>query len=193
MIEYIGDISKADALVLKELAENATAILEFGCGASTQVMSVYTKNRIISIDTSQEWIDKTIGIIHLLNIKNEPSFYLYNEYFDLINSCSFDLIFNDGVNTLRREFALRTWQFLKVGGIMAFHDTRRQPDAENVTVLLNKVYNEVNNIQCNYQHSNITLIRKKEKELWQNWQIVEEKAYWQLGRTPIQDISNKIK
>ena len=58
MIEYIGDISKADALVLKELAENATAILEFGCGASTQVMSVYTKNRIISIDTSQEWIDK---------------------------------------------------------------------------------------------------------------------------------------
>jgi predicted O-methyltransferase YrrM len=181
MIPYIGDISKNDAELLKNLAEQAESILEFGCGASTQVLSEYSKLPIISIDTSQEWIDKTKKNIDLLEIKNKPSFYLYNEYMNQSLVPQFDLIFDDGVDDFRKDFALKIWPCLRVDGILAFHDTRRWQDARNVCHVLEQVYNEVYDVKFNYNHSNITLITKKIKEDWVNWQEVENRLPWQLG------------
>lgn len=190
MIPYIGDISKADSEVLKDLAGKYNDILEFGCGASTQVLSYYSKSRITSIDTSTEWINKTKSNIELLEIWNVPNFYLYDEFDKLISEnvssgewpiqC-FDFIFDDGVDDFRKSFAMDFWLYLKPGGIIAFHDTRRWQDYRNVAEILNYHYNEIDSVKCNVNGSNISIIYKKEKQDYENWQEVENKQQWELG------------
>lgn len=178
MIPYIGDISREDAFVLKEFAEKSSSILEFGCGASTQVLSKYSKNEIISIDTSQEWIDKTIKNIRLLEIEKMPLFKIYNNSFV---SGLFDFVFNDGIDEYRKKFALDIWHNIKIGGILSFHDTRRWQDYKYVTEFIYLNYNEISKIYPNYKSSNITLITKKEEQPYVNWQETENKEQWQIG------------
>ena len=179
MIEYLGDISRNDALVLQELAEKADNILEFGCGASTQVLSYYSRNKILSIDTSTEWIEKTKFNFSYLEIENIPEFKLYNEF--SFSSGEYDLIFDDGADGLRREFAINVWPLLKIGGCITFHDTRRWHDQANICAVIIQYYNEIEYVQCNYKSSNITVIKKKIAEHYDNWAITENKAPWQSG------------
>ena len=181
MIPYIGDISKADAEVLKAFAIKSERILEFGCGASTQVLSKYSTSPIVSLDTSIEWVNKTIKNLKLLEIENIPLFpaWLGNFYFD--TSAKYDFIFNDGIDSLRKDFALKAWPILDVGGVMAFHDTRRWQDVKIVCNVLEQIYESVDNVIFNFRHSNITLVYKKEHEPYENWQIAENKEQWELG------------
>ena len=182
MINYIGDISKEDAEVLRLLAESSNSILEFGVGASTQVLSAYCKMPIITLETTPEWIDRTAKNIELLGIKNAPIFHSYYSYLSFLqNPSEFDMIFDDGIDELRRVFAIGMWPSLKIGGILAMHDTRRLQDIQNVCAVIENFGNEIEKVLFNYLHSNITLIYKKEYEPFENWQITEKKEPWQLG------------
>jgi predicted O-methyltransferase YrrM len=179
MIPYIGDISAADAIVLRELAEKSCNTLEFGCGASTQVISTYTRGTLTSIDTSQEWINKTIGNIGLLEIKYMPTFMLYDRFKPF--SSGFDFVFDDGADDLRRDFSMMIWPHIKLGGCLAFHDTRRSNDLGNVIHFINTHQYEISRVDFNYKHSNISIIYKHQFEHYVDWNIVEGRAPWQTG------------
>jgi predicted O-methyltransferase YrrM len=171
---YIGDISKNDFLVIKELATNHKSILEFGVGASTQVIANFTSGKFTAIDTSHEWIELTKKNLEYLNISNTFESILYNNFvppFDI----KYDFVFNDGIDELRSPFGIYIFPYIEVGGILAYHDTRRPQDVMNVTNLINTYYNEIDLIEVNKNGSNITLIKKKKYEPYEDWNIVEEK------------------
>ncbi len=188
IIPYIGDVSKNDALVLKEMAETHKRILEFGCGASTQVLVHYSKGEFVeSIDTSEEWIKKTINNIDLLGLGGETTFFMgpYDQFIESLEpvpyNVTYDFIFDDGVDYLRREFAVKIWPYLAVGGILAFHDTRRAPDFRNVLEVLATFQDEIGRVEFNYKDSNITLVQKKLAAPYSNWQIDEQKEPFEIG------------
>lgn len=199
MIPYIGDISKNDAIVLQECANNATSILEFGCGASTQVLAACTTGLMLSIDTEQSWMDKTQENLKILRIEN-PNVHFQDYYRYMKNAevnpivGNFDFIFDDGADSLRREFAIKIWPKLAVGGVLAFHDTRRGHDFRNVLEVLATFQDEVGRVYFNYLNSNITLVVKKISQPYDNWQITEKREPWQLGyNTPPQSFIDSLK
>lgn len=173
MINYIGDISKADAQVLEMFGAISKEILEFGCGASTQVMAYYTGGHITSIDTEQVWLDKTK--VHLDRLLVEPDKYTLMKYTDFnpTQKEKYDFVFDDGADSMRRDFGINIWPFIKIGGYLALHDQRRKPDFDNALVIIDRYWMEVDIIYMNYMHSNITFIKKKKEERWSNWQIDE--------------------
>jgi len=182
MIPYIGDISSQDALVLKALATDSKNILEFGCGASTQVLASATEGSVMSIDTEPSWIDKTEGNLKLFGLEEKVHFHNYKEFMNhVLIEAPFDLIFDDGADGLRREFAVKTWPYLKVYGCMVFHDTRRAHDFRNVLEVLAIFQDEIEDVNFNAVGSNLTVIFKKEPEPYDNWQITEKREPWQLG------------
>lgn len=186
MINYIGDLSKADAFLLKCMAEDADNIMEFGVGASTQILSYYSRSQkpIICIETDMSWVRATQNNFKILGIENIPRFYTYGV--SLIGLCAdLDFVFDDGVDHLRTSFAQAVWPHIKVGGYLAFHDTRRAVDFKNVLQILEQFASQIDLVQFNANHSNITLVRKKEAEPYDNWQISENKTRWQLGWEPI--------
>jgi len=170
---YIGDISKKDYLVLKELAEKSQNILEFGVGASTQVISNYCTGDFTSIDTSDYWIEFTKKNIAHLEIKNCANFMSYHSFKP---KGEYDFIFDDGVDNLRNEFAINMWKHLKIGGYIAFHDTRRKQDISNVTNLILNYFNEIEDVNINKNGSNIIVIKKKIYEPYEEWNIAEERS-----------------
>lgn len=179
VIDYIGDISKADALVLKELAETHTAILEFGPGASTQVLAAYTSGHITSVETEEEWIEKAKANLMRLGLR-EPRFILYEEFMECPGG-PYDLVFDDGVTGYRLDFALLAWKQLKYGGSLCLHDTRTTREVKNVAELLVAYSAEIHSMTVNKDHSNITVIRKKPPEHYENWNLIEGREPWQIG------------
>lgn len=196
MIKYIGDISWADASVLKEMVETHHTILEFGCGASTQVMAKYKSNgsSFRSIDTSKEWIDTTIKNLQLLDISTfSVEFQQYEDFFSQVSpNDQYDFIFNDGGDSLRRAFAVNIWPHLATNGILAFHDTRRPHDFRNVLEILATFQNEIGAVYFNTNGSNITTIQKVTPKPYDNWQIRENKEPWMLGYGEIPDYYKKL-
>jgi predicted O-methyltransferase YrrM len=161
-MNYLGDLSKQDYEVLKNLALNSKNILEFGIGASTQILRNFSYGNLTSVETSQFWIDITKKNLKFLNIDKDVNFLLYDEFNPKVEK--YDLIFNDGIDSLRNEFGIKFWQNLKVGGIIAYHDTRRIQDIQNVINLVDNFKDEVESIIFNKNNSNITLIKKKNKD-----------------------------
>lgn len=181
MIPYIGDISKNDAELLARLAEGAKSILEFGVGASTQVLAKYKAGRMISMETDPAWIVKTQRNFTRLGIPQEAVDFRPYVGFPIDPAERFDLIFDDGVDGFRREFAMKAWPLLSVGGIFCFHDTRRTGDVLNVCALLGAVSAEVLVVKFNEDHSNITTIVKKQAEHFEDWNVIEKRESWQTG------------
>jgi len=193
MIDFIGDISKADAEVLADFAIESKNILEFGVGASTQVLQYYRGegSTMLSIDTSPEWIERTWdnlsklkipGVHRLMEFKNWKAGHVIGQE----NFC--DFIFDDGVDHLRLQFGLMAFDYLKVGGYLAMHDTRRTPDARNFLEIVAMHHNEIDLVQMNVNHSNISYLRKKVPEPYINWQLTEGKEPWQYGLAPTPQI-----
>lgn len=181
MIKYIGDISCRDAEVLAKIASEASSILEFGVGASTQVMASYKRGRMISLETDQDWVAKTKRNFTRLGIPQDAVDFRPYDGFPVQPTDRFDLIFDDGVDGYRRDFATKSWPLLSVGGLFCFHDTRRTGDVLNVCALLGAVSAEVEVVKFNVDHSNITTILKKTAEHFEDWNVIEKREPWQTG------------
>jgi len=198
MIAYIGDISIIDAGLLRSIAQLKRGnFLEFGCGASTQVLAKYKREgtEFISIDTSGEWIAKTKENLQYLGIDSSTvQFDTYDRFMQEVaqKGKMFDFIFDDGVDHLRREFAIRIWPYLSPGGLMAFHDTRRAPDFRNVLEILAQFQNEVTEARFNFADSNITYVFKGTSAPYDNWQITEKREPWMLGYGEIPEYYKEI-
>lgn len=174
MIDYVGDISKQDAEVLANFAVTANKILEFGCGASTQVLSYYTDGTVISLDTEREWMEKTSA--HLMRLKIPIGRCYILPYEGWINKPDgmYDLVFDDGADSLRRHFALAVWPHIEPNGWLLMHDQRRRPDWDTTAHIISHYWQEVGTVHYNYLDSNITCIQKRIKPaIWENWQETE--------------------
>lgn len=182
MIPYIGDISKADAGILKQLAGPAKNILEFGVGASTQVITKYSDGNFTSVETDPDWIVRTKENMKLLGITKEP---VFADYYTFLPEGEYDLIFDDGADEFRLDFAYKTWPYLKIGGYMLFHDTRRGKDVDNIAEFVRKNSPYIESVYINKDHSNITVIKKKQGEFYENWNEVEGREPWESGYVPV--------
>jgi hypothetical protein len=173
-MRYIGDLSRNDAALLHDLARRAQTILEFGAGASTQIIArACDANAVITtLETDAEWIEKTRTNLRRLNITKQVEFVPYKEW-----------VRNPGsrIYKLRLEFALRAWPLLRVGGLLLLHDTRRRKDFENVLRFVSKAYLEVASVQFNASSSNLTLITKKTAEPWEDWNLAEGRERWEYA------------
>jgi predicted O-methyltransferase YrrM len=161
-MNYIGDLSKYDYEVLKELSSTSIEILEFGVGASTQILRNFSVGNLTSIETSEFWIDITKKNLEFLNINKYVRFFMYQDFNPDLEE--YDFVFNDGVDSLRSEFGIKVWKNIKVGGVIAYHDTRRSKDIENVIELVNQFKDEVDSVIFNVNNSNITIVKKKMKD-----------------------------
>lgn len=184
MIDYIGDVSRRDAELLRALAERSDRILEFGCGASTQILAAYGRGGVTSVDTETAWIDKTQRNLVALNskypgtFKHAVGFHLYEVFRP---SWEFDLIFVDGLGALRLPFAIKTWPALAPDGVMAFHDTRRPADVAKVCDFIRLHSTEIDRIVMNAADSNITVIYKRVPLLLEDYNAIEGRTPAQLG------------
>lgn len=181
-IKFIGDLSLEDADVLAGHAQNSKSILEFGVGGSTQVMAQCGADHMRCVDTDQAWIEITAKRLTQLKNATPVMFTTYTTNF----AEQYDLILVDGVDHLRREFAINTWQYLKSGGVMLFHDTRRFQDFQNAAWVAQLYFNEISSIDVNARasngcSSNITVLHKKTLEPYVNWNHTENKPAWAYG------------
>lgn len=185
MIPYIGDVSRADATLLRDLARRSSRILEFGCGASTQIFSAYGRGSVESVDTSDEWIEKTRGNLSKLGLV-AARFHRFDEFVAL---GSYDLIFVDGLNELRLPFALTVWPHLATGGRMCLHDTRRRKpygnamtsDVQHVCMIVERFSTEIARVDLNQDDSNTTVILKRAPLLLVDYNAIERRTPEQLG------------
>ncbi len=183
-LRYIGDLSATDAELLAVYARNASRILEFGSGASTQILAKNgsIEGTLISVETEPKWIERTKQNLARLSIEKEVRFIAYRDWQEAVTAeAPFDLIFDDGADKYRERFALDAWKLLKAGGRLLFHDTRRKKDFGNVLSFLQKHYLEVSSVGLNEAGSNITVLTRKIAEPWVDWNKVEGRAKWEYG------------
>ena len=178
----MGDLSLEDADVLAHWARRSAAILEFGAGGSTQIMSQCGTKHILSIETKPSWIELTQQRLQLIPDHGPVEFRAFTTTFDR----EYDMVFVDGEWYLRETFALAAWLHLRVGGVMLFHDTRRDFDFVNAMTVAQKKFLEVSQIDVNAKatngrSSNITVIHKKTLEPYVNWNQTEGKPAWAYG------------
>jgi len=181
-IKFIGDLSLQDADLLAHYGKLSKNILEFGSGGSTHIFSQCGAKSILSVETDSYWIEATKLKLTQINNHTPVEFLPYTTNFN----SNFDLIFVDGIDNLRREFAIETWKYLTIGGVMIFHDTRRFQDFQNAAWIAQLYFNEISNIKVNCVasdglNSNITVIYKKQHEPYVNWNQVEGKPQWSYG------------
>lgn len=180
-LKWIGDLSLEDADVLAFYGQKSQDVLEFGCGGSTQILAQTSQN-IISTDTDPNWIAATKRRLSQLDDHKPVIFLPYTTEFVQ----TFDMILVDGVDHLRRQFAIDTWRYLKAEGVMLFHDTRRFQDFQNAAWIAQLYHNEISRMDINAaasnnKSSNITVIHKKNHEPYVNWNHTENKPQWAYG------------
>lgn len=178
--KFIGDLSLQDADVLCCYGRQARRILEFGVGGSTQLFAQCKPELLYSVETDPEWVGLTRKRLDLISDKTNPVFFLYNSVDQIIKEPIYDLIFVDGVDDMRLDFAIKTWNALKVGGVMLFHDTRRPQDFKNAAWVAQLFFNEISRMYINMPasngvSSNITILVKKQFEPYVNWNYAEDK------------------
>lgn len=180
---YLGDLSKQDVQVLATEVLNAQSILEFGVGASTQIICQTRRNDLAfySVETDPVWIGHSQRELKSLGVNPKYcEFILYSQWHETVASknIQFDVIFVDGVDDKRLEFAKNAWDMLRVGGRMLFHDTRRSGDMAKFLQLVESKYLEVDVIKLNHRASNISIVRKKISEPYIDWNVAEKKEPW---------------
>lgn len=186
MINYIGDISKMDAEVLKEFAEQATNFLEAGSGGSTQVIANYCKGDVTSVESDPAWIEKTRRNIDLLGINKQVKFILYDDFINQEHTQQYDCVFVDLVDGYRKDFGILAFdKLLKPGGIWMMHDQRRTGDIHNMAEVIRWYSAYIDTVLINYRESNITVIHKRDNPnalFYSDWNLDEKKASWQIGQ-----------
>jgi spermidine synthase len=180
--QFVGDLSLQDADVLLKYASQSKSILEFGSGGSTQLLAQSGATSITSVETDDSWIKLTKQRLDQIPNICPVEFIGYTTQF----YNQFDLILVDGVDHLRREFAIETWKYLSVNGVMLFHDTRRFQDFQNAAWVAQLYFNDIDRIDINVKasnevSSNITILHKKQHEPYVNWNYIEDKPMWAYG------------
>lgn len=176
-MSFVGDLSLEDANYLAGLAKLSPRILEFGVGGSTMIFAQSFPQKLVSVETDQSWIDRTSLRMRQIEKKTSPEFHLWPRW----PKEQFDLIFVDGVDAHRREFALDTWDSLSENGVMVFHDTRRLQDFQNAAYLAQLHHNSICRIEVNAHQSNLTAIFKQPHQPYINWNYSEGKPLWAYG------------
>jgi len=192
-LRYIGDISREDAALLARAAASARRILEFGAGASTQVLAQSAPGdaEIVTVETKPLWIDRTRENFRRLGISREVRFVPYRGFWRAVTG-PFDVIFDDGADRLRADFAERAWPMLAVDGSLFFHDTRRPRDARVALRQVERVFLEVASVLLNPEGSNLTVVRKQAPQKYVDWNVVEGRARWEYGHAdPPEDLWGK--
>ncbi|MBY0404242.1 MAG: class I SAM-dependent methyltransferase [Cyanobacteria bacterium] len=181
MVQFIGDLSRQDVKVLKRFSKDATAILEFGVGGSTQILAQAAPHAdIVSVDTKAEWIERTQSNFKLLGLEKQVHYVLWDDRTSVFNR-EYDFIFVDGWSPLRKEFLIDTWPLLKEGGMSLIHDTRIEPIQQIVTQFLQSVFNQLDVIYCNPEDSNLVVMVKGPLKEYTNWNFAEGKEAWEMG------------
>lgn len=161
---YIGDLSRADAARLAELGAKYRRILEFGVGASTQIFAQATnaETEIICLDRETYWIDRTQALLDALSPGHCVRIIAFERLsiLDSFANETFDLVFDDGDDDLRLEFALAAWRLLRPGGLLVFHDTRRSRDIGHAMAVVFRYCQEIGRIDINPDDTNIAIIHK---------------------------------
>lgn len=178
-IEFVGDLSVADAEVLARYGRSADRILEFGSGGSTQIFAQCCPKTLVSVETDYAWIERTRNNLSLIGHDEwtKPLFVPY----DLFKGGEFDLIFVDGIPDKRLDFAMHTWPMLKSGGYMIFHDTRRFEYFKNLAWVMQSFFNEIGHVGVNELDSNMSVIYKTDPVQYVNWNLTENKPLWAYG------------
>ncbi len=187
---FVGDLSIQDAAVLENLGSRATSILEFGVGGSTQILCGAAPHdaTLASVDTDPEWIVRTAKNLDLLGLsRDRHCFANYQTWVEELRGRVFDLVFVDGVGQYRVPFARAAWNQLCVGGIILFHDTRRELDLKDVFGFMLERFHEVADPFINTHHSNLSGFRRKAPEPYENWNVTEGKPDWAYGLVPPPD------
>ncbi len=170
-IEFVGDLSVEDSNVLLDLAGASSSILEFGVGGSTQIFAQCKPRLLLCVETDKVWAHAVLDrVASQFPQATQPIMIGYNEKFYQ----KFDLIFVDGIDEKRLDFALNTWESLEFGGLMLFHDTRRQRDLQNALAVADTFREEVEGVLINFLDSNITVLHKRKSRLvYENWNATE--------------------
>lgn len=184
MIDYVGDLSRNDAALLRDLGSESTCALEFGAGASTQILAHYC-GKVDCVETDARWIDKTAARLAALGIADRVAFHPFGQ----MPIKAYDIIFVDGADELRRRFALMAWECLALDGLMIFHDTRRTTthgmsgttDMQNALAVIALNAFEISRVEFNWQDSNCTVIWKREPLPYVDWNIAEGRSLAQIG------------
>lgn len=175
--KFVGDLSREDAAVLEGLGRISNHILEFGAGGSTQIFAQCQPKSLTVVETAEYWLKLTAYRIDQFPSVTKPDWVKYGDWPEK----SYDLIFVDGIDSLRKEFAFRSWRSLANNGFLVFHDTRREPDISIVSAFAAANWNEISLISPNYHNSNCTVIIKKPFAPYVNWQEVEGKEPHEYG------------
>lgn len=185
-MKYVGDLSRQDASLLERYARGARSVLEFGSGGSTQIIAqaLPEGTSFLSLDTDPKWIATTRENLRRLGVDDRRCrLHRYEDWTP--DATQLDLIFDDGVGHLRRDFALRSFPLLAIGGALLFHDTRRLQDIRNVLALVDVFFEEIEHVHLNESaegaSSNITVVRKKSREPYVNWNVAEDRPPWACG------------
>lgn len=178
-IEFVGDLSIADAKLLAQLGVESTHILEFGVGGSTQIFAQCQPVKLMCVDTDAGWIERTKNnLSRITSPITTPSFVLYDFFkFEGV----YDLIFVDGAPEKRLDFAMRAWPILDTGGRMVFHDTRRFEYFREAAWVMQSFFSEVRCVDINLNDSNLTIIEKGPARVYENWNLTEGKPMWAYG------------
>lgn len=191
-LKFIGDLSAQDSKIIETYARRASRVLEFGVGGSTQIIaqSISESTQFLSLDTDPAWIETTEHNLQRLGVQSRCSMMRYEEWAPAPGE-HFDLIFNDGTPEQRLEFALRCFSHLRIGGFLLFHDTRGLHHIKNVTSVIEAFYESIGRVTFNEVvdgvASNITVVEKKVKEPYVNWNEVEGRPPWAFGHGTVPD------
>lgn len=191
-LKYIGDLSEQDATLIETYARRANRVLEFGVGGSTQIIaqSIPQNVHFLGLDTDPAWIATTERNLQRLGARSRCSMLSYEQWAPTPGE-QFDLIFNDGAPDLRLEFALRCFSHLRIGGFLLFHDTRGLHHVKNVTRLIEAFHESIGRVTFNEAvdgiASNITVVEKKVKEPYVNWNEAEGRPPWAFGHGAVPD------
>jgi len=184
-MNFIGDLSCEDANLLSKYARTASSILEFGAGGSTQIIAVSkpTLADFLCVDTEQKWIDRAKSNLSDLGFLQSVDFVSF-ENLGVPYPVFYDLIFVDGYKPMRETFFLKTFPWLKVGGSILVHDTRRLGDLRYLFKCCLEFWLEVDTIQINAENSNISVVTKRHALPHRNWTESEKREQWESGHEP---------
>lgn len=119
---------------LREYAEDAESILEWGCGGSTiwlaQIMKLGTKWR--SIEHDEHWYNEVEGVLQALagrNVLRAQGIILHfpDRKFYCNQEGQYDLAFIDGKAEWRLDCLAACAKCVKPGGHIFMHDSQRHP------------------------------------------------------------------